>query len=377
MNVTIACDVLGEANNGTTIATLNFIRYLIKKGHNVKVISNDFGNCDIPEENQCLLPTLDLGSLANKIIAKNGVSLAKIDNKVLFEAIESADVVHIQFPLMIGRAAVKIAKHLDKPITASFHCQAENVSTHVGMQNNLIVSKAIYKDFYLRIYKDCDCVHYPTVFIKKTFEKACHHKTNAFVISNGVNTIYANHHLEKKNEKFTIASTGRLSHEKAQDVLIKAVSMSKYKDKIALKFAGEGPLLEKYTELAQNLGVDANFSFYSRTALVDLLNSADLYVHSAFIEIEAISCIEAICCGLVPVISNAKRSATKAFALDEKSLFTENSPKDLAKKIDYWIEHPEEKAEYVKKYEVMSRQFEQEECMKQMEEMLIEAKRIH
>jgi len=377
MNITIACDVLGEANNGTTIATLNLIRYLLKKGHNLKVISNSFEGCDIPVECQCHLPTLNLGSLANEIIEKNGVSLAKIDNKVLYDAIEWADVVHIQMPLMIGRAAAKVAHQLDKPLTASFHCQAENVSTHIGMENNLAVSKAIYNNFNRHLYKYCDCVHYPTVFIKKTFEKACHCKTNAFVISNGVNTIYSNHHVEKHNEKFTIASTGRFSTEKAQELLIKAVAKSKHKHEIALKFAGEGPLLEKYVTLANQLGVDANFSFYTRNALVDLLNNADLYVHSAFIEIEAISCIEAICCGLVPVINNAKRSATKAFALDEKSLFSENSVKDLTRKIDYWIEHPEEKAEYVKKYEAMSRQFEQEECMHQMEEMLLEAKRIH
>ena len=41
MNVTIVCDVLGEPNNGTTIATLNLIRHLTEKGHNVNVVSTD------------------------------------------------------------------------------------------------------------------------------------------------------------------------------------------------------------------------------------------------------------------------------------------------------------------------------------------------
>lgn len=377
MKVCVVCDVLGEPNNGTTIATLNLIRFLIKQGHEVKVVSNDFEKAGLPEEVQCKLPTLNLGHLANKIIEDNGVSLAFADTKVLEEAMSWADVVHVQMPLLIGMTAAKIARKLDKPLTASFHCQAENVSAHVGLQNNTHVSKLIYKSFYHSLYRYCDCVHYPTLFIKKLFEKSCGHKTCAYVISNGVNSIYVNKNQERKNDKFTIVSTGRFSTEKAQELTIKAVSMSKYKDNIRICFAGEGPLKGKYEELAKKLGVDADFSFYTRDQLVDLLNKGDLYIHSAFIEIEAISCIEAICCGMVPVINNAKRSATKYFALDDKSLFRENNPRSLSRKIDFWYENPELKAEYVEKYRVMSKQFEQEECMHMMESMLQDAVKLH
>ncbi len=377
MNVTICCDVMGEPNNGTIVATLNLFKYLISCGHNVKVVANRFEKSGIPEENQCLLPTLNLGSFANEIIDKNGVSLAKADHEVLLPAIKWADVVHIQVPLNIGRAAVKIAVEENKPLTASFHCQAENVSAHLGLQNNLLVSKLIYKDFYANVYKYCDCVHYPTVFIKKTFEKACKRRTNAFVISNGVNEIYKNKHTYQKHDKFVIASTGRLSREKAQDILIKAVAASKHKDNIVIKFAGEGPFLEKYQSLAKELNVNAEFNFYSREDLVEMLNQADLYVHCAFIEIEAISCIEAICCGLVPIIANAKRSATKFFAIDDRSLFTENNPNSLARKIDFWYANPKIKAQYVEKYKAMSKQFDLTECMISMEKMLKEAVRIH
>ena len=66
---------------------------------------------------------------------------------------------------------------------------------------------------------------------------------------------------------------------------------------------------------------------------------SDLYVHAADAEIEAIACIEAFSSGLVPVIANSPKSATPQFALDERSLFEAGNPKDLADKIDYWIEH--------------------------------------
>ena len=104
--------------------------------------------------------------------------------------------------------------------------------------------------------------------------------------------------------------------------------------------------------------------------LVEIINSCDLYVHPSVAEIEAISCLEAIACGLVPIISDSERSATKKFALTEKNLFNHNSPKDLANKIDYWIEHPEEKAEYSEKYAGFTANFERNSCMEQMYSMI-------
>ena len=66
--------------------------------------------------------------------------------------------------------------------------------------------------------------------------------------------------------------------------------------------------------------------------MVDTINSADLYVHPAEIEIESIACLEAITCGLVPVISNSDRSAARYFALREDNLFEAGNAENLAKK---------------------------------------------
>ena len=41
LKIAVICDVLGEANNGTTIAALNLIRTLREKGHEVRVVCTD------------------------------------------------------------------------------------------------------------------------------------------------------------------------------------------------------------------------------------------------------------------------------------------------------------------------------------------------
>ncbi|MGN1094433.1 MAG: glycosyltransferase, partial [Candidatus Neoclostridium sp.] len=91
------------------------------------------------------------------------------------------------------------------------------------------------------------------------------------------------------------------------------------------------------------------------------------------IEAEGIGCLEAIACGLVPIICNSERCATKSYALCPESTFENGNPDDLAGKIDGWIEHPEKRAEYSEKYVAFaSEDLRQESCMKKMEKMLYE-----
>ena len=71
MKITVICDVLGQPNNGTTIATLNLIRYLRKKGHEVTVVSSDEETDG--EKNHFVVRKMNFGPL-NNILERNGVS---------------------------------------------------------------------------------------------------------------------------------------------------------------------------------------------------------------------------------------------------------------------------------------------------------------
>jgi glycosyltransferase involved in cell wall biosynthesis/1-acyl-sn-glycerol-3-phosphate acyltransferase len=373
MNVLVVCDVLGEENNGTTIAAMNLIRYLKSQGENVRVLCCDKDKIGLKD--YFVVPTRSFGFIIDAIIKKNQVTLANPKTKIIKEALKDIDIVHCMIPFALGKKTLKIARKMGIPVTVGFHCQAENFSAHIfNFMRVKSFNNYVYKDQYKHFYKHANAIHYPTQFIKNVFESTVKRKTNGYVISNGVNEMYQRQDVVRTGEfskKYNILFIGRISKEKSHPILLKAVSLSKYKDDIQLIFAGKGPREKGVRKLEKKYKLNpVIMDFYSRKDLIQIINSSDLYVHPSEIEIEAISCLEAIKCGLVPVISDSKKSATNAFALDERNLFKWNSPSDLAKKIDYWIEHPEEKEECSKRYLNYANNFSQTECMRQMHNML-------
>lgn len=379
MNITIICDVLGEPNNGTSVAAYNLIDHLRSQGHNVTVVC-----CDADKKGSSgyyIVPTMNLGPIINAALARNEVVPAKADRTILEKAIKGADVVHLLMPFPLSWKAVKICEKYGVPMTASFHVQAENFTCHIGMMKSALATKEVYRYFYRKVYSHCAITHYPTEFIKEDFEGNIRKHVPSMVISNGVCESFfepapadtVSRLKEQNKDKFTIVVVGRFSSEKAQQVLIKAVAKSKYKDRIHLILAGEGPKGRKYRKMVKKYGVDCEMRFFEHEELKDVLNAADLYVHTAYVELESIACLEAIVTGLVPIICNSKRSAARFFAQDDRCLYRKWDPEDLKNKIEYFMDNPEELDKCRKKYRKQANVSRLGECMNKMEDMLTEA----
>ena len=373
MNIVVVCDVLGAENNGTTIAAMNLIRHLKNAGHTVKILC---GDQDKKNEEDCfVVPNLSFGKILNKYVEKVGVTLAKPEKNIIKKALKNADHVHIMVPLPLGIAACKVAREMNISITAGFHMQAENFTSHLKLNKVKPINKYVYKFIWKHLYQYVDGIHYPTNFIRSVFEKNIKKETRGYVISNGVHDYVKPRKSTKPKEfkdKFVILTTGRYAREKSQDILIKAIKQSKHKDKIQLVLGGQGPKEKKYKKLASKLPIPPIFEFFSRTAIIDVLNYCDIYAHPAEIELEGISCLEAIACGKMTIVSDSKLSATKEFAIDEKCVFKNRNVKSLAKTIDYWLDNETERKLYEKKYLESAKVFNQDECMKRMEQMIFE-----
>lgn len=169
MVITVACDVLGEENNGTTIAAMNLIRFLKSRGHEVRVLCADKNRTG--EEGFFVVPNVNLGKPLNAYVKKVGVTLAKPQEGVIKAALDGADHVHIMLPFLLGMKTAEYAREENISITAGFHMQAENLTSYLKLNGFKILNKGVYKFIYSKFYKYVDAVHYPTEFIKRIFEK--------------------------------------------------------------------------------------------------------------------------------------------------------------------------------------------------------------
>ena len=376
MNITVVCDVLGLPNNGTSMAAFNLINSMRARGHRVKVVCPDADKSG--REDYFITPRYDVG-VFNKDVAKKGGSLGKADEDILRAAMADAEVVHILLPFSLGISAQKLAMEKGLPITASFHCQAENITSHIHLKDSKQANLMTYKILRYKFFDKCDCIHYPSKFICDTFE-SCTGPTNHYIISNGVSGDFRPIPVDKPEylkNKFVILFSGRYSREKRHDILTDAIALSKHREIIVPIYAGCGPLENEIREHAlRKLGCAPVMRFFNRGEMVKVINYSDLYVHPAEIEIEAIACLEAISCGRIPVISNSPRSATRNFALTEDNLFRCNDPRDLACKIDHWIENPEDRKKCEERYLGYAAQFSFESCMDKMEQMLFDAVKL-
>ena len=371
MKILIVIDQFDNSNNGTTISARRFAKGLQEAGHEVYVVSTG----DKKDEYKFNLKELPLPPGISHIIKSQGMSFAIPNTEILEKAISSVDVVHFYMPFFISKAGLKTCEKLHIPHTAAFHVQPENITYTIGLGTKTKVNDLIYTHYRDSFFNHFTHIHCPSEFIANELKK---HRYTAklHVISNGVDEefrYYGKEKLPEFKDKFVISMIGRYSNEKRQDVLIDAISKSKYTDKIQLVLAGRGPKEAKYRKLGEKLVNPPVMKFYNTEDLINLLKSTDLYVHSADAEIEAISCIEAFACGNVPIIANSPNSATKQFALVKESLFEAGNSTDLANKIDFWIENEDYRKEMELKYSEHANNYRLKDSIRKMEEMFEDA----
>ena len=339
--------------NGLGASARRTVGLLKKAGHDVKVLSGKNPYPGEPEPEFCLddirFP------IFNDIVVSQGYSFAKVNRKIIREAVKWADVVHIEEPFLLQRVTLSIARRNNVTCTATYHLHPENLFASVDMENCRFVNEATLKFWRKKVFDKCSDVQCPTRNVKERLEKAGF-KAELHEISNGIEPEEGVHVFHSDDEPFIICCIGRFSREKDQFTLLNAMRYSKYASKIQLYFTGRGPMKEKYESIAEKLfdeGILTHrpvFSFEDRDGLRQIAGKSDLYVHCASIEVEGLSCLEALQQGAVPVIAEGRLTATSQFALDSRSKYPVRDAKALAEKIDYWYEHPEERKKMSEEY---------------------------
>ncbi len=336
MHIAIVIDSYNDANGGT-IATKRLVEELRNRGHKVNIISaihedpSDPGFYKVPG---FVLPGTG-ASLENMkfLFGRN-------DRKVFEQAMKEVDVVQVQFPFLMALGAVKAAKRLGKPVVGAFHVQPQNIMAAMGKTSRSL-ERFIWATFKFFLFKRVEIITTPSVFAANLLQSEGV-KAETFPISNGIPPEYYKDHCVRPDwfgDRLVLLNIGRHAYEKRQLLLIEAVRRSKYKNNIQLILAGRGERTEELIASGKSLPVEPFIRYISPQDKFTFLNTADLFVHGSFVELESLSCLEAVGCGLPCLISDSKYSAASMFALDERFTFIADNPDSLAAKFDYWYEN--------------------------------------
>ncbi len=378
MKILFVLECANQPTNGTTATCIRFAKELEKRGHEVTIIG-----CDriVGEKYHRYygLPKYHF-PFADKAIVKDGFLLCKLIYETIFEAIKGQDVVHTFLPFKLSNVCRLFAEEQGIAVTTAFHIVPQNCTAAIHLGWSKLINGTVLYCFQKYLYENVRYVHCPSQMAADIMKKHKFKNCVPRVISNGVIPYF--HKLdnvqkpEEFKDKFVVCMSGRLADEKRQDLIIKAVARSKYNDKIQVVLCGQGPNEDIYRRLAKRkkLANPIKIKFCSHEELRETMNYIDLYIHASDYEIEGISAMEAITCGAVPLISDHQFCATKDFAIDkEHCLFRHGSPKDLAKKIEWFYDHPEEIARLKELYKEEAKKYELSKQVDAMEQMFIDA----
>lgn len=340
LTIALVVDSIGNQGNGTSNSALQWAAELERQGHHVRLVG--VGAPEYPAR-------VNKVPLVSWFAAKQQMQFAEPSDTLFRTAFAGCDVVHIYMPFKFGRHAARVARRMGIPVTAGFHLQPENVLYSAGPLRFIPGAVPfLYALFRLWLYRRIRHVHVPSEMTAGLLRQH-HYHAHTHVISNGYSPRFTPEGPEGAPESrtparvpFRIVASGRLAHEKDQITLIKAIAMCRHASDIQLIIAGTGPLKHYLRFRAGWLPRHAEIGFHRNADMPALLRSCDLFVHCSIADIESVSVIEAMACGLVPVIATSERSAASQFALLDESLFPVRDAALLARRIDWWIDHPDE-----------------------------------
>ena len=347
MRIAFVMDDLGVHSNGTSVTARRYARALRAQGHEVRLVGVGAEGDDafpLPERR---IPVV------TPVSTRCGFRFGEPDPDALDRALGGVDLVHLFLPFALERAALRWARSHGVAASAAVHLQPENVTYNAGIGAAPPVCGAVYALFRRWLYDGVRRVHCPSEMIAGRLADHGYRARTTVTPPGGPAPFVpagAPAGTFGPDGLVHVVTVGRLAPEKNQETILRAVGLSRHRDRIRLHICGSGPRRRSLERLGSRLPVPPSFEFHDAAGLVALEQASPFYVHASVADIEAISVLEALACGCVPVIGEAPQSAPAAFALTPESLVPARDPRALAERLDWWIEHPDERARMSARY---------------------------
>jgi glycosyltransferase involved in cell wall biosynthesis len=299
MKIAIFTDTFLPSINGVVTSIVNLSRELVKKGHNVMIITSitkkkskiDLG------KNISIVRYKTLGLIKYpdfQLTAPNPFILNKVRDF-------KTDVIHSHMPSLLGWQALVCSKIFNVPIVGTYQTFLPgfvDCFPILAKFKNSFVQDIIW-GYTKMYYNACDKITTLSHAMKDELIK--NNIKSVDVVSDGVdlNNFYPR---DTKKDGKTILQVGRISCEKNVDVTVRAFKiLLKNIPDAKLIIAGSGPDLKKIKEMASDCKNIKLLGAVDHEKLPKIYSKADLFVTASTIEVEGLVILEAMACGL-PIV---------------------------------------------------------------------------
>jgi glycosyltransferase involved in cell wall biosynthesis len=328
---------------GVPTVTHDLATALVERGHIASVVAPSYGTRDIrriednvriyrfssfewPTYKDLHIPFLPFLPLHNLIKRMN------------------PDIIHIHSPIVLGNIAQFLAGGLGKPVVVTNHYLPINMSR--SLVDDPVFGKPVSNLTYGYLVYFCNCCQYVTAPTQTALNLLYEHglRAPARAISNGINLrIFSpGERDEELLRRFALPTdcplalhVNRLSEEKRVNVLLDAAAKLQSDTHIVL--VGTGPATEELREQTRNLGLEKRVSFLGFVRDEDLLSlrrSCDFFVIPSVADLQSLSTMEAMACGLPVIAANAYALPELAHHNENGFLFEPGNSDELAHDID-------------------------------------------
>jgi Glycosyltransferase len=378
MKVLFVCNNAYNQGNGLSVSVHNTLRKLREHGVDARLMAvrnpdPDGAQPDFPLEHYEF-------PIVEPLIYTNGFGFARNDRALFDKAVAWADIIHFEEAFPLEYLVCKAARRMGKACTGTFHLYPHNITANLGLPKKNLINPLLLLNWKSMVFQYCSDIQCPTAVVRDYLQQHGF-KARLHVISNGIDIPAEPVRVANvpADGVVDILCIGRLANEKSQNTLMEAMRYSRHADRIRLVFAGNGPKSKSYRKTAERLYRDgilkipASFGFYTHDELGELARKAYLYIHCAWVEVEGLSCLEALREGVVPVIAAGDLIGTSVFALGPESLYPVRDSRALAERIDWWIEHPAQRNEMAQRYADSARNYDIEKSIEALISMYRQA----
>lgn len=350
MRIMIVTDQYPPMVGGVPTVTRNMATDFAARGHQVWVVAPSYGARDVRrlEQDVRVYRFSSFEWPAYKDLRIPFLPFMPIRNLIKRS---DPDIIHIHSPVVLGNIAQILAGGLRKPVISTNHYLPINMSRSLSVDplfgkpfNNITYSYLLYFN------NRCEYVTTPT---QTALDLLYAHglRAPAGAISNGIDL-----EMYRPGERDPdvlqrfglpaasplIIHVNRLSEEKKVDVLLNAVAKMQRKGHVAL--IGTGAAEAELRAQVDQLNIADRVSFLGYVSDGDLLqlrHAADIFVIPSEADLQSLSTMEAMACGLPVIAANSYALPELTHHGENGFLFQPGNSEELAQYIDLLLSDTE------------------------------------